>query len=246
MYEAFEGFHGLGDHAVQARQTLRYMILAKIVGDTPDELRAVLQSRNVLEYQGRDMDALREFASAWQKKDTHAFTKARNEYEKDFADDQVLAGQLNDMHNTLVEKHLLRIIEPYNRVQISFIANLMSLDAEEVESRLSQLILDNKLPGIVDQHHECLVVFEAAEKETKDAHNTLFKNSFEALQNLDKLVTALFDKVNGKFDLLIEENIKKSGEEARKKKEREAAKAKEKAGGKATEAEDKDKKKENK
>eukprot|EP00388_Colpodella_angusta_P019086 GDKJ01047680.1.p1 GENE.GDKJ01047680.1~~GDKJ01047680.1.p1 ORF type:complete len:202 (-),score=35.93 GDKJ01047680.1:128-733(-) len=200
----------------------------------------------IIEYQGRDMDALREFASAWQKKDTHAFTKARNEYEKDFADDQVLAGQLNDMHNTLVEKHLLRIIEPYNRVQISFIANLMSLDAEEVESRLSQLILDNKLPGIVDQHHECLVVFEAAEKETKDAHNTLFKNSFEALQNLDKLVTALFDKVNGKFDLLIEENIKKSGEEARKKKEREAAKAKEKAGGKATEAEDKDKKKENK
>lgn len=168
------------------------MILSKIVGDTPDELKAVLQSRNVLEYSGRDMDALRAFAEAWQKKDTHSFTQTRAEYEKDFADDAILSGQLNDMHDSLIEKHLLRIIEPYNRVQISYIAELMKLEVEEVESRLSQLILDKKLSGIVDQHHECLVVFEAGQKETKDAHNILFKNSLEALENMDKLVTALF------------------------------------------------------
>lgn len=242
LYEAFEGYHQLGDHARNARQALRYMILSKIVGDTPDELKAVLQSRNVLEYSGRDMDALRAFAEAWQKKDTHSFTQTRAEYEKDFADDAILSGQLNDMHDSLIEKHLLRIIEPYNRVQISYIAELMKLEVEEVESRLSQLILDKKLSGIVDQHHECLVVFEAGQKETKDAHNILFKNSLEALENMDKLVTALFDKVNGKFDHLIEENIKKSSEEAQKRKEREAAKAKEKAGGSTKEDEENKKK----
>lgn len=249
LYEAFEGYHQMGDHARHARQALRYMILSKIVGDAPDELKAVLQSRNVLEYSGRDMDALRAFAEAWQKKDTHAFTTARATYEADFADDAILSGQLNDMHDSLIEKHLLRIIEPYNRVQISFIAGLMTLEPEEVEARLSQLILDKKLNGIVDQHHECLVVFEAGAKQTKDAHSVLFKNSLDALENLDKLVTALFDKVNGKFDHLIEENIKKSNEEAQKRKDREAAKAKEKAGGsdKADEeGKEKDKKEEKK
>ena len=244
LYEAFEGFHQLGDQARQARRALRYMILAKISTDSPDELAALLSSKNVLEYKGSDVDALRGIAEAYNKQDTHLFNailgKARAEAEAagrantetDLLADEVVRRQVNDMYNTLLERHLLKVVSPYNRVQIDYISGLLQLDAMVVEQKLSQLILDRKLRGIVDQQHRCLIVFdeEAAEtsKSGKDGEaeafyenaadaaavadqvpTTLYQDALTALECYNTLVTALFDKVNGKFDALVEENIAK-------------------------------------
>uniref|UniRef100_A0A0A9W4I1 26S proteasome non-ATPase regulatory subunit 11 n=1 Tax=Lygus hesperus TaxID=30085 RepID=A0A0A9W4I1_LYGHE len=67
------------------------------------------------------------------------------------------------MYDTLMERHLLKMIEPYNRVQIAYLAGLLKLDEHRVEARISQLILDGKLAGIVDQQHRCLVLFDEVE-----------------------------------------------------------------------------------
>lgn len=75
MYEAFEGFHQLGDQAKLARRALHYMILAKIATDNKDELNSLLSSKNVLAYSGPDMMALRGIAEAYNKQDTHLFNE---------------------------------------------------------------------------------------------------------------------------------------------------------------------------
>ncbi|KAH9593235.1 Proteasome component (PCI) domain [Trypanosoma melophagium] len=239
LYEAFEGFHQLGDQARQARKALHYMILAKIATDTPDELATLLSSKNVLEYRGSDMDALRGVADAYNAQDTHLFNRIMQENRgAAFLEDDVLQRRLTEMYNSLLERHLLKLLEPYSRVQVSYLAELLKLDVDAVESQVSQLILDKKLAGIVDQQHQCVVVFDEqdekrakARKEEGEGGNkeaapapaaappmttegegnntTLYQDALTALEKYDRLVTALFDKANGKFDALVEENMAK-------------------------------------
>ncbi|EAN99210.1 putative proteasome regulatory non-ATPase subunit 6 [Trypanosoma cruzi] len=255
LYEAFEGFHQLGDQARQARKALHYMILAKIATDSPDELAALLSSKNVLEYRGQDMDALRGVAEAYNNQDTHFFNRIMQENkDSPFLADEVLQRRLTEMYTSLLERHLLKLLEPYSRVQISYLAYLLKLDVETVESQVSQLILDKKLAGIVDQQHQCVVVFDEqdakvasknqkqqrqqgmvsggggergsssaagptyknAKSTTEDGGEkpttTLYQDALEALDKYDRLVSALFDKASGKFDALVEENLKRRQE----------------------------------
>ncbi|RNF16620.1 proteasome regulatory non-ATP-ase subunit 6 [Trypanosoma conorhini] len=242
LYEAFEGFHQLGDQARQARKALHYMVLAKIAADSPDELSALLSSKNVLEYRGQDMDALRGVAEAYNRQDTHLFNRImRENKDSAFLADEILQRRLTEMYNSLLERHLLKLLEPYSRVQISYLASLLRLDVETVESQVSQLILDKKLAGIVDQQHQCVVVFdeqdanvaskrrqqEEAEKAQKaeggdgapsssvggeKPTTTLYQDALAALDKYDRLVTALFDKAGGKFDALVAENMRKRQE----------------------------------
>lgn len=218
LYEAFEGFHGLGDRSAEARRALTYTILTKILSDKEgDELRALLLAKNVLEYKGRDMDALRAIADGYKKRDTHLFRQALRDYDDELGD-PVVRRHLDAMYDQLIESHLLRLVKPYSRVQIEYLAKSINLPDEEVESRLSQMILDKKLDGIVDQQDSCVVLFE-------ERHPVeLYSATLSAIEGFDKLVDVLFEKVAGKFD-------KKEDEEAeeakRKKKEKEEKAAKE-------------------
>lgn len=229
LYEAFEGFHSLGDHAREARTALRYMILSKIAADNQDELGAVLQAKNVLEYRGRDIDALRSIAEAYRKKDTHLFNKIVTDFKEALFDDEIIKRLLTDMFDALLERHLLKIIEPYQRVQIGYLAELLRMDADTIESRVSQMILDKKLNGIVDQQHNCLIVFEDDETGSCQPSTTpqnLYQSALRTLDSLDKVMSALFDKVAGKFDHLVEEQAQKrkgSSTEQKKEEKKDAA-----------------------
>lgn len=52
-----------------------------------------------------------------------------------------------------------RIIEPYSKVQVDYVAGKIGLPRAEVEKKLSQMILDKKFLGILDQETGVLVIF---------------------------------------------------------------------------------------
>merc|ERR1712008_205197 len=71
----------------------------------------------------------------------------------------------DSLYNSMLEQNLCRIIEPYSKVQVDYVASKIGLPKTEVEKKLSQMILDKKFQGILDQETGVLIIFT---KESRD------------------------------------------------------------------------------
>jgi len=84
----------------------------------------------------------------------------------------------------------MRIIEPFSRVQISHVAELVKLPTAQVEHKLSQMILDKVFDGILDQGIGCLVVFEEM-----DTDHT-YDSALETVKHISNAVESLYEKAS--------------------------------------------------
>ena len=75
-------------------------------------------------------------------------------------------------------------------MQTSHIATLMKLPLRQIEAKLSQMILDKKLKGILDAGAGCLILYDEA------AADSTYEQALETLGNMGKVVDALYSKAN--------------------------------------------------
>ena len=101
-----------------------------------------------LKYSGRGIDAMKAIADAGKKRDISIFNETIAEYDDELKKDPVVQNHLKALYDNLLEKNLVRIIEPYSRVQIAHVAETISLPYDIVEKKLSQIILDKKFSGM--------------------------------------------------------------------------------------------------
>lgn len=74
-----------------------------------------------------------------------------------------MKSHVERLYNSLLEDNLCKIILPYSEVQIDFIAQQIGLELLVVQAKLSEMILDKKIDGTLDQGRGCLIVFEEIE-----------------------------------------------------------------------------------
>jgi len=188
FFEAFEGYNSLDDPL--AIGSLKYMLLCKVMTNNSGDIHAILGAKTALKYHGRDLDAMRAIAKAHSDRSLKSFEEAQRVYESELSHDPVIYDHLTALYNTLLEQNLQRIIEPFSCVEIDHVAKLIDLPVHTVEKKLSNMILDRKFEGILDQGRGTLVVFD------EPRPDKTYPTSLETIQTLSRVVDVLYEKAS--------------------------------------------------
>lgn len=203
--EAFEQLDQLDD-TEKAVPCLKYMMLCRIldslgkalklsakggVGIKADhksevDISGMLSGRQGVKYAGTDIEAMSAIAAAASRRSLKEFQEVTTKFKHELQDDLLIKHHLNTLYEQLLESNLIRIIEPYSCVEISHIASLIGMNLSVVEKKLSQMILDGKFHGILDQGKGQLIVYEESEKDMA------MEKGLKVIANMDQVVSSLF------------------------------------------------------
>merc|ERR1711963_1347253 len=139
-----------------------------------------------LKYMRSDIEAMKLVAQASKNRSLADFQTTVDKYSRELKDDKIVERHLDSLYQTMLEQNLCRIIEPYSRVQVKFVAEKINLPEPEVEKKLSQMILDKKFQGILDQETRVLIIFEATDRDET------YDNVIETISAMSKVVDRLY------------------------------------------------------
>ena len=162
------------------------MLLCKIMVNQADDVAGIISSKASLKYVGPDVDARKAGAYAYSKRYLKYFETALRDYKAQLEKDPIVHRHLSTLYDTLLEQNLCRLIEPYSRVEIGHITQMIELPIDHVEKKLSQMILDKKFVGTLDQGAGCLIIFKDQETEA------IFPATLETISNVRKVVDSLY------------------------------------------------------
>lgn len=204
--EAFEQLDQLDDR-VKAVPCLKYMMLCKILdglskalGISATGATGIRSDRNAadisgmvtgkrgVKYAGTDVEAMSAIAAAASKRSLKEYEAVITKYQHELQDDLLIKHHLGTLQEQLLESNMIRIIEPYSCVEIEHVASLIEMPLPVVERKLSQMILDGKFHGILDQGKGQLIVYEDG------GTDKAMEKGLKVIENMDKVVTSLFGR----------------------------------------------------
>jgi 26S proteasome regulatory subunit N6 len=183
--EAMEGYHSQ-DEPAKATSALQYMLLCKIMLNQKDDVDALMTSKHALKYAGKNLDAMKAVARAHSNRSLEEYEQALHAYRFELGSDRFITSHLKRLYDSMLEQNLIKVIEPFSRVEISHVAHMVGLDVQQVEKKLSQMILDRVIIGVLDQGAGVLVIFEEAERDKG------YDAALETIEKLNEVVDVLY------------------------------------------------------
>lgn len=185
--EALDAFAAAKDPL--GAQTLKYMLLCKIMMGSVDDIDGLVTGKLGQNYSlGRDVEAMKTVGEAYKQRSLKAFQAALHSHPTELGADPIVATHLNSLYDSLLQQNILRIIQPYSRIQVAHVAEQIGLDRTLIEQKLSLMILDKVLEGILDQAEGSLILTE------ERPSDQVFAIASQAFQKLDTVVDTLHIK----------------------------------------------------
>jgi 26S proteasome regulatory subunit N6 len=198
FYEAYEALNNHMNIQIQQGHSdisiirvidaLKYMMLAKILNNSPDEAIVARTTRGFPNVPV--LDGLCEVAKNQKAKSLMDYERTLKTYDSVFSSDLLLSHHLKELNESLLEQNLLKLIIPYSKIELAFLASLIKLSEERVVTKLSEMILDRKISGTIDQGVGVLIVFDQ-EDDHGENDTEFYDDVLEILQNTSQAIDAL-------------------------------------------------------
>mmetsp|Transcript_19223 Transcript_19223/g.24807 ORF Transcript_19223/g.24807 Transcript_19223/m.24807 type:complete len:155 (+) Transcript_19223:2-466(+) len=141
-----------------------------------------------IKHSGIELEAMAKVASAAKNRSLEDYDAAMAEHGEMLQKDVLICHHLDALYNQLLESNLLKVIEPFSCVEIVRVAQLMNLPVDKVERKISQMILDGKFLGILDQGRGQLIAYDEMPEDQA------FANGLEVVSNMGSVVDSLFKR----------------------------------------------------
>jgi 26S proteasome regulatory subunit N6 len=115
--------------------------------DRPEDIPNIIAQKGVIKYHGDEINSIIAIGNALKNRSLKEFNEAFGNYRQELQCDAVVRKHFNTLSESMLEKELCRLIEPYSTVQISYIAEKIGLPVHKVEKALARMILDKKFYG---------------------------------------------------------------------------------------------------
>lgn len=186
--EALDGYSSHQDP--RAVSALKYMLLSKIMLNLTDDTQSILGNKMAVKYAGRDIDAMAAVARAYENRSLSEFETALENFKQELRTDPIIRTHFTALYDSLLEQNLVRVIEPFSKVEVAHVAEVVGLSLDQVEGKLSQMILDKVFYGVIDQGAGCLIVFD------KPKEDKTYDAALETIKHLSTVVDLLYEKAS--------------------------------------------------
>lgn len=183
--EAMEGYHGQ-DSTEPATSALQYMLLCKIMLNAQNDVNSLMTSKHALKYSGPQLDAMKSIAAAHANRSLSEYENALSTWRRPLGNDAFIRSHLQRLYDAMLEQNLVKVIEPFSRVEIAHVAKMIGLDVGAVERKLSQMILDKIIIGVLDQGEGCLIVYDENERDQS------YDAALKTIEKLSSVVDVLY------------------------------------------------------
>merc|ERR1712060_306056 len=145
----FEAFKGYDEAGVPRRvQCLKYLVLASMLMETTVN---PFDSQEAKPYKNDpEIAAMTSLVAAYQCDDINEFEKILKQNRKAIMEDGFVKEYIEDLLRNIRTQVLLKLIQPYSRVRLSFISQELNVSDVDVEALLVVLILDGRVRGYID------------------------------------------------------------------------------------------------
>jgi COP9 signalosome complex subunit 2 len=146
FFESFRNYDEAG--SLQRIQVLKYLVLTTMLMKSdinPFESQETKPYRN-----DPRISAMTDLVDAYQQNDIHRYESILQN-NKDVMADPFIAENIDEVTRSLRTTGVLKLIAPYTRFNLSFIAKQLKISVAEVQEIVGFLILDKKLDGKINQ-----------------------------------------------------------------------------------------------
>jgi COP9 signalosome complex subunit 2 len=123
---------------------------------------------------------------ALEANDLDKFESTLRRKENRIADDLFLMQYIAPLRRQMRERVLLNMIKPFSRVTVTYLANELSLNVDEVDNLVADLILDGRLNAVSDQLEGCVRIYQNSGLDTQGGANyaDAMVNVIEAMNSI--------------------------------------------------------------
>ncbi|VDM73537.1 unnamed protein product, partial [Strongylus vulgaris] len=125
-----------------------------------DSIPLLLATKVLQPVQGREVDAMKCMAEAFKERSLSKFNKCLKEYNKELMNDPVVSAHSRQLRDSMLEKEIARVIEPYSEIDLAHIQQCVGLTSKQIEKAVCTMLLDKKFYGVIDQHNGTVHVYQ--------------------------------------------------------------------------------------